>query len=91
MSMLSHFFSVIVECGIGAPLHSRKVVDEPNSIYKRFLFQLMSNVQLSGENIYDTQIFMHTGTCTYYASLNSEFQRHLYAAAGKHGVIDQGK
>ena len=48
-------------------------------------------MQLPGKKVYDTQMFMHTGTCTSDVSLASEFQKHLSTAARKHGVIDQGK
>ena len=51
----------------------------------------MSTVQLPGEKDYDTQMFMHTGTCTSDVSLAREFQEHLYNAAQKYGSIDQGK
>ena len=32
---------------------------------------------------------MHTGTHTFDVSLAIDFQKHLYTAASKHGVIDQ--
>ena len=51
----------------------------------------MSTVQLLGTKGYDTQMVIHTGTCTYNVSLANEFQKHLSTAAQKHGVIYQGK
>ena len=41
--------------------------------------------------MYDTQMVMHTGTRTSNIILDSEFQKHLYTAALKNGVTDQGK
>ena len=75
----------------GAPGHGRKLLYGLNSIYKSFMFQLISTVQLPGENIYDTQVVMHTGTHTYDVSFSREFQKHLSSEAHKHGVIGQGK
>ena len=56
---------------------------------KKFFLTLMSTVQLSGANIYDTQIVMNTGIRTSDVSLSSELKKHLSTAAHKHGVIDQ--
>ena len=87
MAMLSQVFSVIIDCGISAPRHGRKVVDGLNSIDKRFLLQLMSTVQLTGGKVYNTQMFMHTRTHTSDVGLAREFQKHLSTAACKNGVI----
>ena len=46
MSVLSQAFSVVIDRGISAPGHNRYVVYGLNTIEKRFLFQLMSTVQL---------------------------------------------
>ena len=54
MSMLSQAFSVIIYRGISAPGYVREVVDGVNAIYKSFIFQLMSTVQLEGTKGYDT-------------------------------------
>ena len=58
MSMFSHSFSVIIDRGISAPVHSIELVYGINTIEKSFLFQLMSTVQLTGANGYDTQMVM---------------------------------
>ena len=68
--MLSQYFSVIIERGISAPGHGREVVDGLNSIDKMFLFQLVSTVQFTGENFYDTHMVIHTGTHTSDGSLD---------------------
>ena len=91
MSMLSQAFSVIIDRGISAPGHVTEVVYGLNSIYKRFIFQLMSKVQLPCANIYDTKMVMHTGTRTSDGIFASEIQKHLSTAAYKHGVINNRK
>ena len=73
--MLSQDFYVIIYCGISAPGHVREVVYGLNVIDKRFILQLMSNVQLSGTEIYDTQMVIHTITRTSDSSLAKEFQK----------------
>ena len=62
--MLLQDFSVIIDRCISAPGHGREVIDVLNSTYKRFLLQLMSNVKLLGEKIYNTQMVMHSATST---------------------------
>ena len=89
--MLSQAVSVNIDCNISASLNGIEVLDGLNNINKRFLFQLMSNMQLPGAAFYYTQMVIHTGTRTSDVSLASEFQKHLYTVAHKHGVIDQGK
>ena len=51
----------------------------------------MSNVQLPGSKIFDSQIQMHTVTQKYDVSLAQEFQHHLTKEHRKNGVIDQVK
>ena len=62
-------FSIIIDCGISATGHGGGVLDGLNAIYKRFPFQLMSTVQLTGAKIYVTQMVMHTVICTSGVSL----------------------
>ena len=54
MSMLSQAFSVIIDRGISATGNGREVVDFLNTIYKSFLFQLMSTVKLPDAKVYET-------------------------------------
>ena len=89
--MLSLDFSIIIDRGISSPGHGREVVDGLSAIEKRFIFQLMSTVQLLGAKHYDTHMVMHTGNCTCDVSFASEFQKHMSTVAHKHGVIYQGK
>ena len=51
----------------------------------------MSNVQLPGSKIFDSQIQMHTVTQKYDVSLDKEFQERLTKKHRKYGAIDKGK
>ena len=48
MSVLSQRHSIIFDRGISAPGHGKEVVDVINAIEKRYMYQLMSTVQLQG-------------------------------------------
>ena len=48
---MSQCYSFIIDCGISAPVHVKVVVDGINAIGKRYIYQLMSNVQLPGLKI----------------------------------------
>ena len=67
------------------------VVDGINNVDRRYIYQLMSTVQIPGPNIFDSQIQMHTGNQKYDVSLAKEFQHYLTKEHCKNGVIDQGK
>ena len=45
---MSQCYPVIIDRGISAPGHGKEVVDGLNDIDKIYIYQLMSNVQLSG-------------------------------------------
>ena len=62
MSVMSQTYSLIIDCGISAPGHGKEVVDGLNDVDKRYIYQLMSKVQLPGSVRFDSQIKMHTGT-----------------------------
>ena len=74
MSVTSQFYSVIIDQGISAPGHIKYVVDGINAVDKRDIYQLMSNVQVIGSNIFDSQMQMHTGNQKDDVSLAKEFQ-----------------
>ena len=44
MSVLSQCHSIIFDQGIHAPGHGKEVVDSLNTIYKLYMYQLMSTV-----------------------------------------------
>ena len=53
------------------------MVDESNAVDKCYIYQLMSNFQLPGSVIFDSQIQMHTGTKKEDVSLAQEFKDRL--------------
>ena len=61
MSFISQCYSVIIDQGISAPGHGKEVVDGLNDIDKRYIYQLMSNVQLTGSKRFYSQMQIHTG------------------------------
>ena len=56
MSVMSQCYSVIIDQGISAPGHDKEVVDGLNYFDKSYIYQLMSNVQLPGSNIFFSQM-----------------------------------
>ena len=67
------------------------MVDGLNAVDKRYIYQLMPKVQLSGSVRFDSQIKIHTGTEDKYVSLAREFEDHLEEEHLQNGAIDQGK
>ena len=59
---MSQTYSIIIYCGKSAPGHGKEVVDGLNAVDKRYIYQLMSKVQLPGSVRFGSQIKMHTGT-----------------------------
>ena len=53
------------------------MVDGRNSIDKRYMYQLISNVQLPGSKTFDSQILMYSCTPEKDVSLAKEFQKHM--------------
>ena len=62
MSVMSQGYPIIIDRGISAPGYGKEVADGLNAADKRYIYQLMSNVQLPGPVRFDSQIKMHTGT-----------------------------
>ena len=52
---------------------------------------LMTIVQLTVAEAYDTQIVMHTSTGNKDISLARVFQKNILDPSHKNGVVDQGK
>ena len=67
------------------------MVDGLNAVDKRYIYQLVSNVQLPGSFRFDSRIKMHTGTEKEDLSLANEFKDHLGKDHRQNGAIDQGK
>ena len=74
MSVMSQCYSIIIDQGISAPGHGKEVVDGLNDVDNRYIYQLMSKVQLPGSFIFYSQIKMHTGTENKDVSLAHEFK-----------------
>ena len=91
MSVMYQCYSVNIDRGISEPGNGKEVVDGINSVYKCYIYQLMSTVQLPGSNRFDSEMQMHTGNQKYYVSLANKFQHHLTKEHLKNGVFDQGK
>ena len=49
-----HCYSIIIDQGISAPGHGKEVVYGLNDIDKRYIYQLISNVQLPGSKTFDS-------------------------------------
>ena len=62
---MSQTYSIIINRGISAPGNGKEVVDGLNAVDKRYIYQLMSTVQLPGSKIFYSQIQMHNGTQKY--------------------------
>ena len=69
MSVMPQTYSIIIDRGISEPGHGKEVVDVLNAIDKHYIYQLMSTVQLTGSNIFDSHMQMYTGNQTYDISL----------------------
>ena len=59
MPVIPQCYSVIIDIGISAPGHGKEVVYGLNAIDKRYIYQLISNVQLPRSKIFDSHILMH--------------------------------
>ena len=53
MSVLSQSNSIIIDLCISEPGHGKEMVYGLNTIDKRYMYQLMSNVQLTGSRTFD--------------------------------------
>ena len=62
MSVISQTYSIIIYCGISAHGHGKEMFDGLNDVDKRYIYQLMSKVQIPGSVRFDSQIKIHTGT-----------------------------
>ena len=74
---MSQTYSIIIDRCISAPGHGKEVVDGLNAVDKRYIYQLMSKVQLPGSVRFDSQIKIHTGTENKYVSSAKELKDHL--------------
>ena len=59
MSVLFQFHSIIFDRGKSAPGHGKEVAGAINAISKRYMYQLLSTVQLTVSKIFLKHILMH--------------------------------
>ena len=90
MSVFFQCHSIIIDQDISAPVNVKEVVYGCNYIGKRYIYELMSNVQLPGSRTFDSQILMHSCTPKNDVGLAKEPQKHLSKENSKHGIIDKG-
>ena len=88
---MSQCYSIIIDRVISAPGHGKEVVDGLNAVDKRYIYQLVSKVQLPGSVIFYSQIKIHTGTENKDVSLALEFKDHLEEEHRQNDAIYQGK
>ena len=88
---MSQTYYIIIDRGISAPGHGKEVVDGLNAVDKRYIYQLMSKVQLPGSVRFDSHIKLHTGTENKDVSLAHEFKDCLEEEHRQNGAIDKGK
>ena len=69
MSVMPQCYSIIIDRGIGEPVHGKYVVYGLNAVDKRYVYQLMYTVTIYGSNIFDPQMQIYTGNQKYDISL----------------------
>ena len=57
---MSQCYSIIIDRGMRATQHGKKVVDGINDVDMCYKYQLISTVQLPGSNRFDYQMQIHT-------------------------------
>ena len=62
--MFAHEYNIIIDSGVGAPVHDREVVGGFNAKNKRFLSMLMKTVQLPGSEAHESHRAMYSSTAT---------------------------
>ena len=54
MSVMSQNYSIIIDRGISSPGHGKELVYVLNDVYKRYIYQLMYKVRLTGSVRFDS-------------------------------------
>ena len=91
LSMLTNAYNIIIYRSVGDPGHGRDVIDGLNDTHKIFISMLMTTVQLTGAEDYESQMEVHTSTENKDISLAREFQKHLSDPTWAYGLLDHGK
>ena len=60
--MLAHAYNIIIDSGVGSPVHVREVFDGLNINCKWFLLILITTLQLPSTSSYNSHTAMHTST-----------------------------
>ena len=61
MSVMSQTYSIMIDRGISSPGHGKELVYGLNAVDKRYIYQLVSKVQLPGSFRFYSRIKIHTG------------------------------
>ena len=61
MLVMYKCYSIIIDQRVSASGNGKELVDGLNAVAKRYIYQLMSTIQLPGSNRFDSQMQMHTG------------------------------
>ena len=77
MSVLLQCFSITIDRGVSVPSNVKEVANGLNSVYKRYIYQLTSNVQLPGSIFFYSHTLMHYCTPKNDVSLAKQSQKHL--------------
>ena len=62
MSVMLQCYSFIIDRGISVPGNGKEVIGGIDVIDKRYIYQLVSNVQLTGSKTFDSRVLMHSIT-----------------------------
>ena len=81
--MLSQAYNIIVDRGVSVTGHDREVVYGFNFTDKRFLFQLIKNVQLYGTKKFGTEMVIRSQTHNFGVSLAPKIKAYLSNASHK--------
>ena len=54
MSVMSQCYPIFIDRGISGPGHGKEVVDGLNDVDKRYIYKLMSKVQIPGSVRFDS-------------------------------------
>ena len=74
LSIFSHAYNIIIDCGVGAPGHGRELFYGLNATNKRFIFMLITTLPLLGTAAYESQMVIHTSTANTDIILTRGFQ-----------------
>ena len=89
--MLSHEYKIVIDCGAGAPINGKDVLDSLNATRKYFLTTLMTTVKIPDAYTNNSQMAMYTKMSNIEISIAGLFQKNTSYPVCAHGLIDNGK